>query len=475
MLFTSSIFLYVFLPALLLIYILTPKNLKNSVLALASLFFYFWGEVDYAWVFLLSVALNYVAGYVLGKAHEATLKRNLLILACVLNLGLLIYFKYTNFIVDNLNGFLLTIGFSAWNVDKVHLPIGISFITFHAMSYLIDIKRGTCREQKNPLDVLLYLSLFPQLIAGPIVRYHQIAAQIKDREFLITNVYSGLRRFIFGLAKKVLIANQLGIIADKIFAISGHDLTTPLAWLGITAYSLQLYFDFSGYSCMALGLALMFGFRFPENFNYPYISRSIQEFWRRWHISLSSWFRDYLYIPLGGNKKGAFRTYINLVVVFFLCGLWHGAQWNFVVWGLFHGMFLVIERAGFSNYLERAGVIFSHGYTILVFMVAWVFFRADSLPHAILYIQAMFGLNSPSPDLINHNAGYYLTAEIKAIFVLALVFSTPLWLKMDAIIQKNMKRFLVQLIDGVLIVSILAICLMYINESSYNPFIYFRF
>lgn len=353
MLFTSTIFLYGFLPVLLAIYLITPWRFKNAVLALASLFFYFWGEVEYTWVFILSVIFNYIAGRILGSLNKDRQKTIILFAACTLNLLLLAYFKYANFIIDNVNVVLAQSSLPLLNIEKIHLPIGISFITFHAMSYLIDIRRGTSKDQRNPLDVLLYMSLFPQLIAGPIIRYHQISEQIKTRITTTAHIYLGLKRFTFGLAKKVLVANQLGIVADRIFSISGPDITTPLAWLGITAYSLQLYFDFSGYSCMALGLAMMFGFRFPENFNYPYISRSIQEFWRRWHISLSSWFRDYVYIPLGGNRGSIWRTYFNLVLVFFLCGLWHGASWNFVIWGLFHGCFLVLERAFLAKHLQR--------------------------------------------------------------------------------------------------------------------------
>ena len=289
MLFTSPIFLYVFLPALLFVYLLTPKPLKNALLALASLFFYFWGEVDYAWVFVISVIFNYLAGRVLGVAQAGQQRNVILIGACTLNLALLICFKYANFIVDNGNLILASLSLPLMHIDKVHLPIGISFITFHAMSYLIDIKRGTSREQRNPLDVLLYLSLFPQLIAGPIIRYHQIAEQIKTRQTTSTSLYMGLRRFTFGLAKKVLIANQLGFIADKIFAISGSDITTPLAWLGITAYTLQLYFDFSGYSCMAIGLAMMFGFHFPELFWTKQDFHAAQFLQDKWLFLHSTW------------------------------------------------------------------------------------------------------------------------------------------------------------------------------------------
>lgn len=478
MLFTSYIFLFAFLPVLLVVYTATPRPLKNTLLAIFSLFFYFWGEVAYTWVFLLSVAFNYFAGIWIGNA-TAILKSRLLIVACVANLCLLAYFKYANFIADNLSILLGAAGYRALQLEKVHLPIGISFITFHALSYLIDIKRGTSTKQKNPMDVLLYLALFPQLIAGPIIRYNQIAEQIGRRSSSIASVYYGLRRFGFGLAKKVLIANQLSVIADYMFNAQADSLTAPQAWLGIVAYSLQLYFDFSGYSCMAIGLAMMFGFHFPENFNYPYISRSIQEFWRRWHISLSSWFRDYLYIPLGGNRVGTLRTYFNLVLVFFLCGLWHGASWNFVIWGLFHGGFLVLERACLAKPLERLWAPLSHGYTMLVFMVAWVFFRANDLPHALAYLSSMAGYGADVPT--GYNVAYFLTPDITVVFVVALLLAAPVWPRMDAVIQKkiNTSRALIaaplQLLDGVWMTTLFGVCLLYLNESSYNPFIYFRF
>jgi alginate O-acetyltransferase complex protein AlgI len=478
MLFTSPVFMYVFLPAVLLLYWLTPRPLKNALLALASLFFYFWGEVAYAWVFLISVVFNYGMGRAIGSTRGRPAQVAILAFACVANLSMLAYFKYADFIVGNINVLLDWLNITAIQPLHVHLPIGISFVTFHALSYLIDIKRGTSREQKDPLDVLLYLSLFPQLIAGPIIRYNQIADQIKSRTMSIDGVYAGLRRFAFGLAKKMLIANQLGVVADHIFAIQGSDLTTPLAWLGITAYSLQLYFDFSGYSCMAIGLAMMFGFHFPENFNYPYISRSIQEFWRRWHISLSSWFRDYLYIPLGGNRKGGWRTYFNLVLVFFLCGLWHGASWNFVVWGLFHGGFLVIERAGLASWLDRTWRPVSHIYTILVFMVAWVFFRSPDLPYSLHYIAAMFG--GGSATFRGDNVGFHLTPDVILTFTLGIIFSCPLWRITDerlqrAIADKKLISPLLQIADGAMVLTLLFVCALYINEGSYNPFIYFRF
>ena len=478
MLFTSPVFLYVFLPLLLLIYAAAPVRLRNALLALASLFFYVWGEVAYAWVFLLSVIFNYVMGRVIGLMRGRPIQWAVLAVACVVNLGLLAYFKYADFLVANFNTLQHWLGLAPVIQPHIHLPIGISFVTFHALSYLIDIKRGTSTEQKDPLDVLLYLSLFPQLIAGPIIRYNQIADQIRSRTMSVDNVYLGLRRFTFGLVKKMLIANQLGVIADQIFAMRAEQLTPSLAWLGASTYTLQLYFDFSGYSCMAIGLARMFGFHFPENFNYPYISRSIQEFWRRWHISLSSWFRDYLYIPLGGSRKGSLRTYCNLVLVFFLCGLWHGASWNFVVWGLFHGFFLVVERAGLAAWLGKTWRPVSHLYTILVFMIGWVFFRSPDLPHALHFVATLFG--GASATLLTDPVTYYLREDVVLTLVLGVLFSCPLWRWCDQMLRGRMtagglRAVGWQLLDGVMVLSLLFVCALYINEGSYNPFIYFRF
>lgn len=476
MLFTSPVFLYAFLPVLLVAYFLSPRCFKNSILLLASLLFYAWGETFYVGILLASIAVNYIAGLLIAQHRQSFRVRWVIGLAIMANLLLLAAYKYANFIADNMNIILLAFGRDAFDLAPVHLPIGISFFTFQAISYLVDVYRGTNAAQKNPLDLALYIALFPQLIAGPIIRYHDVAAQIRGRQHSLDDVYLGLRRFIFGLAKKLVIANPLGYVADQVFAIPAGELTAPLAWLGIVTYSLQLYFDFSAYSCMAIGLGRIFGFHFLENFNYPYISRSIQEFWRRWHISLSNWFRDYLYIPLGGNRAGSVRTYWNLLIVFFLCGLWHGASWNFVVWGLFHGVFLIIERAGFSQILGHLWTPLRHIYVLLVVMVAWVFFRADNLPYALDYLQAMAGFGAGQNT--RYDALFFMTPECLWVLTMSILFAVPVWPALQDWFDRprnGMREISAQLSMAMMILVMAGTCVLYVASSSYNPFIYFRF
>lgn len=344
---------------------------------------------------VLSIVVNWIAG--LGIEAKKRAGKNtipVLAVAVALNLLPLAFFKYGNFCVNNVNGVLETLSLPVIEMGDLHLPIGISFFTFQAISYLVDIYRGQATVQKHPVNLALYISLFPQLIAGPIVRYKDVEREIIGRITRIEDLKSGTLRFVSGLGKKVLIANSMGVVADQVFTLPIENVSTGLAWIGIVAYTLQIYFDFSGYSDMAIGLGRIFGFHFLENFNYPYISQSIQEFWRRWHISLSSWFRDYLYIPLGGNRAGTWRTYFNLLLVFFLCGLWHGASWTFVIWGLYHGLFLVVERLGLIQLLKTIPVFFRHVYTMLVVMVGWVFFRAETLDQALAYVVRMFQFKS---------------------------------------------------------------------------------
>src|SRR5215471_8104535 len=345
MVFSSPIFLFLFLPITLAVYFVLPKRARNTWLFAASLVFYGWGEPKFLAVMLASIICNFLLAQWIEKQGNRDRARRVLTLAVAINIGLLAFFKYTDFVVENLNTGLVDLGVRPLTVPSIALPIGISFFTFHALSYVIDVYRGDARALRNPIDMGLYISLFSQLIAGPIIRYHDIAAQLRERWVTRSMFARGVSRFITGLGKKVLIANTLAVPVDLIFTIPSDQLTGGLAWLGVICYALQIYFDFSGYSDMAIGLGLMFGFRFLEKFNYPYISQSITEFWRRWHISLSNWFRDYLYIPLGGNRRGRLRGYFNLVIVFLLCGLWHGASWPFVLWGTWHGLFLVAERA----------------------------------------------------------------------------------------------------------------------------------
>ncbi|MBX7157702.1 MAG: MBOAT family protein [Verrucomicrobiae bacterium] len=477
MVFSSILFLTLFLPVVLTVYLALPWKLKNVWLLTASLFFYFWGEPVYGWVMLVSIALNYGMGlWVHRTRHQSSIKL-IIGLAIAANLSLLIFFKYAHFLSENFRA--LGIGF--FKVEAIHLPIGISFFTFQAMSYVIDVYRGEGQIQKNPINFGLYIALFPQLIAGPIVRYHDVDRQINQRHITREDFAYGIERFILGLSKKVLIANVLAVPADKVFQLSATELTTPLAWLGLVCYGLQIYFDFSGYSDMAIGLGHMFGFKFLENFNYPYISRSITEFWRRWHISLSSWFRDYLYIPLGGNRKGSWRTFLNLIVVFILCGLWHGASWNFVIWGLFHGAFLVLERSGLFKFLIRIKSL-GHFYSLFIVLLAWVFFRAETLEGSINFYRALFGFVS------NINLETTLATLLQPLTVIALIAgilaSTPLPAKFfNKILIVNPQpsassRFIgscLLCLRPICFFSLIIFCMMRLASGTFNPFIYFRF
>ena len=483
MVFSSTIFLFLFLPIVLLIHFLlrgvAPRNL---FLLIASLVFYAWGEQLFALIMIASIAINYGFGLGIERLRGQQSAKLLLIASIVLNLGLLILFKYSNFLVSNLNSLLggAYLQPVSW---ATHLPAGISFFTFHAISYVIDIYRQDCKPQKNPIKVALYFDFFPQLIAGPIVRYHEIEQQLSQRTITIEGFALGVRRFVLGLGKKVLIANTLAGPVDKIFAIPTEQLTPGLAWFGIGCYTLQIYFDFSGYSDMAIGLGYLFGFKLPENFNYPYISRSIREFWRRWHISLSNWLRDYLYIPLGGNRCSPVRNYFNLLTVFLLCGFWHGASWNFVIWGLFHGFFLVLERQSAMKFLETLWLPVQWLYALLVIIVGWVFFRADTLPHAIAFLQAMVGIYRG--DGVEYHTALYWNSEIALVLCLGAIAATPF---LPLLVQGYQR--LVSCLKGPTITiadliayssglvslgAIFTFSVMKIAAGTYNPFIYFRF
>ncbi|HQE60078.1 MAG TPA: MBOAT family protein [Spirochaetota bacterium] len=466
MLFSSMTFLGVFLPAVCLAYFLAKPAVRNYILLAASFLFYAWGGIHYLAIMILTIVVNYVGAVLLDKYKRQ--KKLILLMTVLANLAFLVYFKYFNFIIDNINGI-----FSAeMSFIKVVMPIGISFYTFQAMSYLIDVYREEVPAQRDIYKLSLYIALFPQLVAGPIVKYHDVDKQIDERTVNFEKVAYGVKRFIIGLAKKVLIANTLGAVADKIFTQQVSSFDTVTSWIGAVAYSLQLYYDFSGYSDMAIGLGMIFGFRFMENFNYPYISKSITEFWRRWHISLSTWFKEYLYIPLGGNRKSPLRTYFNLFVVFFVTGLWHGASWSFVVWGLWHGLFMILERrTGFTK--NSGGLIksiVSHVYVFLVFVIGWVIFRADSLSYAVDYIRNMFGLISEHK--ITFGMMYYVdTIEVIA-FVFGAVCSVPVF---KAILEiKPEKKVLRAALNGLLLM-LFVLSAASIASSTYNPFIYFRF
>lgn len=466
MVFSSTIFIFLFLPLVLLCYFLAPKKLKNYILLLFSLVFYIFGGPKFLVVLLLVVLIDYIGAILINKTKK---KKLFLILTLILNIATLVYFKYTGFFLENLNNFF---GFEI-TIPDIVLPIGISFYTFQAMSYVIDVYRNKVALQKNYFILLLYVSLFPQLVAGPIVRYETIEKELKTRKTTFQDVEYGIRRFILGLAKKVIIANQMGALADTIFTSS--DISTPVAWLGAIAYMFQIYFDFSAYSDMAIGLGRIFGFKFLENFNFPYISKSITEFWRRWHISLSTWFRDYIYIPLGGNRKGIRRQIINLFIVWLLTGFWHGAEWNFIIWGLYYFVFLMLEKFVFNKVLAKTLNVIRHVYTLFIILIGWVIFRCDSLTSLKEMFVSMFTLKITEFSL-NELLIYLETYAI--YFVLAIIFSMPVYYKIvdkiNSLKEGKLKLALNIFHYGSLII-VFIITIMFLAYSSYNPFIYFRF
>lgn len=454
MVFSSTVFLFLFLPLVIMIYynpFVKGRKFKNLFLLLASLFFYAWGEPVYVFLMLISILVTWILAFFLRGRY----KKVVLTVGIVYHVGVLFIFKYLTFLTSQL-GLILNQDFS---YIKIALPIGISFFTFQLMSYFLDVYKGEAKPQKNIFNLGLYVSLFPQLIAGPIVRYNEIEEQINNRAESIENVSAGMKRFIYGLSKKLLLADYLSTIADSSFTRIG-DQTVVMAWFGILAYSLQIYFDFSGYSDMAIGLGKMFGFEFAENFNYPYISKSIVEFWRRWHISLSRWFRDYVYIFLGGGYGKPLKVAFNLAVVWILTGIWHGANWTFLVWGILYYLLIVVEK--FAGIIDKMGK-FSRVYTLVAVMLCWVVFRANNLGEAFLYIENMFGINagnSYSLSAIKDETGY-------AVILLASVIGcTPL-------VKKILDKFVA--IEGVWILLIFALSLIKATSSSYSPFIYFNF
>ena len=467
MLFSTMTFVFMFLPIILVLYLAAKKELHNPILLISSIIFYAWGEPKYLAIMLLTILINWLGAIGVDKFKNH--KKLVLALTIIANLGFLIYFKYFNFLIDNCNNIFHS------HIDPLNIvmPIGISFYTFQALSYVVDVYRGDCNVQKDIYKLALYICLFPQLIAGPIVKYHDVAEQIDSREVNFEKVDLGVKRFIIGLSKKMLIANTMGAIADKIF-IQNPDTFSPLiAWIGSIAYTFQLYFDFSGYSDMAIGLGLIFGFKFLENFNYPYISKSITEFWRRWHISLSTWFKEYVYIPLGGNRKGKLKTLRNLGIVFLLTGIWHGAAWNFVVWGIWHGFFIIIEKIinikEFEQKHTQKWVRFlQHIYCIFAFLIGWVMFRSETMSYAWQYIKNMFGLVRVHD--ISYGMGYYIDNFEIIIFVCAILCSMPLFNKMLEV-ENKFGRTLINI--WLLILFILSAAT--IASSTYNPFIYFRF
>jgi len=470
MVFSSAYFLLLFLPLVLLVYYLVPKKHRNLVILVASLYFYAYGEKFLVLVMILSTIVDYKCGILIEEG-----KRKLgLRLSIATNLITLGIFKYFNFAVDNVQSLINSLGFNGNGLNdivEIALPLGISFYVFQTMSYTIDVYRGNVKANRNFLEFATYVTMFPQLVAGPIVRYIDVQKELTNRTVDLQGFSKGLERFTIGLAKKMIIANTFASLADCIFNETGGEFSTVNAWIGIIAYAFQIYYDFSGYSDMAIGLGKMFGFNFLENFNYPYISKSIQEFWRRWHISLSTWFRDYLYIPLGGNRKGNRRTYINLFIVFFITGLWHGASWNFVIWGLFHGVFIVIERLGFDMILKKLWQPIQHLYALLVVLIGWVLFRAEDMSSAISYLKTMFIYTEGNATVNDFIAYFNYNSELVFVTILAIIFSIPTYPYLEK--KLTNPRFLVFRYTG--IIAILLICIIYIAAGSYNPFIYFRF
>lgn len=477
MLFSSSLFLFLFLPVVLLIYILIKKEWRNYFLLIASLIFYAWDEVTFVFIMLFSILMNYTFALVIDKIQKKGKKKAIVILtiSIIFNLGLIGFYKYANFFIDNLNKFFGFIHLSTINLASIPLPVGISFFTFQAMSYVIDVYRKEAPAQRKLSNVALYIALFPQLIAGPIVRYHDIAKQIIERKVGLTRFTDGIKRFILGLSKKLLIANTVAITADKIFALTSNELTFSICWLGVICYSLQIYFDFSGYSDMAIGLGKMFGFEFLENFNFPYISKSIREFWRRWHISLSTWFRDYLYIPLGGNRISKSRTYINLIFVFFLCGLWHGASWTFVVWGLWHGFFLALERTKFGSLIDKLWSPLRWMYMMIVVMIGWVIFRSETFAYALTYLRNMLGMGVMN-GLVN-NISFYINYDLVLFLIIGIISTTPLLYRIRKKFESGSEKQLIvfRAVEAAMFILLLVLCSMYLASTTNNPFIYFRF
>lgn len=465
MLFSSMTFVFLFLPIVCAIYWLTRREFRNYVLLLASILFYAWGEPKYLVIMLMTIVINFFGALLIDKYKQY--KKWILIGTILSDLGFLFYFKYFNFFMRNIN--------AAFGADipflEIIMPIGISFYTFQALSYVVDVYRGEVAVQKHIDKLALYICLFPQLIAGPIVKYHDVEDQIDNRSESFDKIVYGAKRFIIGLSKKMLIANTMGAIADKIFTMPVTDFGMGISWVGAIAYAFQIFYDFSGYSDMAIGLGSIFGFKFLENFNYPYISKSITEFWRRWHISLSTWFKEYLYIPLGGNRVTKSRMYLNLFLVFLATGIWHGAEWTFIVWGLWHGFFIIIEKwTGWHK--KEGGALLSvsqHLYTILVFVFGWVLFRADNIAYAWDYFKNMLGLIKHQN--ISYSLGYYIDNIEIIAFIVAVLCAMPIFKNIALPVMNKYKNIAIN--SWLLCLFIMSASA--IAASTYNPFIYFRF
>ena len=465
MLFTSISFLYYFLPALIIIYFITPKKYKNIILLIASLLFYLYGEPKYVFLMIAEIIIAYLGAILIDKYKNQS--KNILIITLFIHIFLLIIFKYTDFIIQSIND----ISNANIKLLNIALPIGISFYTFQIISYVIDVYNGKVKVQKNIINLATYVSLFPQLVAGPIVRYQTVEKELDDRVHSFNNFAYGIRRFSIGLAKKVLIANALGELCAKAFAL--NETTVIFYWMFGISYMLQLYFDFSAYSDMAIGLGRMFGFNFPENFNYPYISKSITEFWRRWHISLSTWFKDYVYIPLGGNRDGKYKQIRNILIVWLLTGIWHGANWTFLIWGLLFGIILIIEKIFLNKFMEKLPSFIRRIYVLFIVMILFIIFNSDNMSVALTNIKGLFGMNGEV--FINDYTLHYLKSYLP-ILIIALFGATPFIKTLIDKLRKNKYvNHIINILEPILIVMILFIVTSYLIDNSYNPFLYFRF
>ncbi len=472
MVFSSSTFLIAFLPITVLLYYLAgvklTKNIKvkNFILLIASLIFYAWGEPVYIVLMIISIIFNFYIGKDIDaskKAGNTALAKRSFVFSIVFNLGVLGFFKYFGFLIDNINGVLHT----HIQAPQLALPIGISFYTFQIMSYVIDLYRGETEVQERIIPFALYISLFPQLIAGPIVKYKDIAYQLEHRKESLNKASQGITRFVVGLAKKLILANTLGAVYSSVQATPASKISTATAWLGIICYTLQIYFDFSGYSDMAIGLGKIFGFKFNENFNYPYIADSVTDFWRRWHISLSTWFKEYVYIPLGGNRKKTPRVILNLLIVWLLTGLWHGAAWNFIIWGLYYGILLIIEKYLLSKVLTKVPRAVKHAVTLVLVIIGWVFFSAPTLGEAFKYLGAMFGAGASFADAQSS----YIFGSNVILLIIGIFCATPLY-------KSIADKFKPESVDRLKIIAfpiLLILCIVFMISETYNPFLYFRF
>ena len=463
MLFTNISFLYYFLPIVIIIYFIMPKKYKNIILFLASMFFYFYGEPKYIFLMIIEILIAYIGGLLIEKYKN----KKILIGIVIIHIGFLCFFKYTNFLIININN-IFNINL---NLLYLALPIGISFYTFQIISYEIDVYKGKVNVQKNFLKLATYVSLFPQLIAGPIVRYETIEKELDNRTPSFEKFSYGVERFVIGLAKKVLIANQLGQLC-QVF-INTNEKTILFYWIFAIGYMLQIYFDFSAYSDMAIGLGKIFGFDFLENFNYPYISKSITEFWRRWHISLGTWFKDYVYIPLGGSREGTKKLIRNILIVWALTGIWHGASWNFIIWGLYFGIILLIEKLFLKKYIEKLPEFIQRIYVLFIVMISFIIFNANNMKEAWMNIIGLFGLNGEK--IINKFTLYYLKNYL-VVIIIAIIASTPIIKNLIKKLKQNSKiNKIINILEPILIVFILIIITSYAVDNSYNPFLYFRF